>query len=218
MPESRKQRGVFCIETVWYETEDHTSMRPVLELLRDGQHGVPFVHRTAITKDEFTYYLMEWLSLDSREYPILYLGYHGEQGLIELGGKGYVDEIALGLLEVGERLAVGGGCKNRVVHFASCSTLDVDEEDVEVFLGATGASALSGYSANVDWVDAAMFDMLYLKEMQTGGAKALTPVVMRGIREGNAGRWGLLERSGRLGESPYHDFATHLGFRLEVGC
>lgn len=59
MAEPRKSRGVFCIETVWYETEDHTSMRPVLELLRDGKLRVPFVHRTAITKDEFTFYLSE---------------------------------------------------------------------------------------------------------------------------------------------------------------
>lgn len=211
-----KRRGVFCIETVWYETEDHTSMQPVLELLRDGQLSVPFVHRTAITKDEFTFCLMEWLSLDSREYPILYLGYHGEEGCINLGGKGYIDETVLGLHDVGVRLVDGGGCKNRVVHFASCSTLDVDREDVETFLEQTGASAVSGYSKSIDWVAAAMLDMLYLKEMQLGGAMALTPVVMRSIRDGNTSRWGLLERNSRFGESPYYDLSKHLGFRLEV--
>ena len=218
MPETKKPpRGVFCIETIWYGTEDHTSMRPVLELLRDGQLRVPFVHRTAITKDEFTFYLTEWLSLDSRKYPILYLGYHGEKGYIDLGGKGYMDETVLGLHDVGGRLADGRGCKNRVVHFASCSTLDVDEEDIEGFLEETGASSISGYSETVDWVEAAMFDMLYLKEMQSGGGIALTPVVMRSIRDGNNQRWGLLERNSRFGESPYYDLAKHLGFRVEVG-
>ena len=216
MAGATKHRGVFCIETVWYETEDHTSMRPVLELLRDGYLRVPFVHRTAVTKDEFTFYVMEWLSLDAREYPILYLGYHGERGSIDLGGKGYMDETELGFHDVGVRLADGGGCKNRVVHFASCSTLDVEDEDVEVFLEGTGASAVSGYSETVDWVAAATFDMLYLKEMQSGGATALTPVVMGSIRDGNASRWGLLEKNSRFGESPYHDLAKYLGFRLEV--
>ena len=167
-----KSRGVFCIETVWYETEDHTSMRPVLELLRDGYLRVPFVQRMAITKDEFTAYVMEWLALEAREYPILYLGYHGEKGSIDLGGRGYVDENELGFHDVGARLVDGGGCRNRIVHFASCATLDVDDEDIEVFLEETGASAVSGYSKTIDWVAAATLDMLYLKEMQSGGRTA----------------------------------------------
>ena len=211
-----KQRGVYCIETVWYEKDDQTSMRPVLELLRDGYLRVPFIHRTAITKDEFTFYVKEWLSLPEKEYPILYLGYHGESGSIDLGGKGYMDETELHFHDVGARLADGGGCNNRAVHFASCSTLDLEDEDVGVFLEATGASAVSGYSETVDWFEAATFDMLFLKAIQLGGRDALTPVVMRSIRDGNKGRWGLLETSSELGASPYYDLATHLGFRLEV--
>ena len=85
--EEPKHRGVFCIETVWYASEDHTSMRPMLELLRDGYLSTPFVHRTAVTKDEFSFYVEEWLSLKAQEYPVLYLGYHGEGGSIDLGGK-----------------------------------------------------------------------------------------------------------------------------------
>ena len=216
MAVASKRRGVFCIETVWYETEDHTSMRPVLELLRDGYLRVPFVHRTAITKDEFTAYVMEWLALDARAYPILYLGYHGEEGSINLGGKGYVDENVLGFHDVGARLADGGGCKNRIVHFASCATLDVEEEEIEAFLEETGASAVSGYAETIDWVASTTFDMLYLKEMQAGGGASLTPVVMNSIRSGNASRWGLLEKNSRFGKSPYYDLAKYLGFRLEV--
>ena len=216
MPVASKRRGVFCVETPWYESEDHTSMRPVLELLRDGYLRVPFIHRMAITKDEFTAHMMEWLALAAREYPILYLGYHGEKGAIDLGGKGYVDETELGLHDVGARLADGGGCKNRIVHFASCATLDLDDVDIEVFLEETGASAVSGYAEPVDWVTAATFDMLFLKEMQSGGGTALTPVVMGSIRDGNASRWGLLERNSRFGESPFYHLAMHLGFRIEV--
>ena len=210
-----KHRGVFCIETVWYETEDGTSMRPVLELLRDGYLAAPFVHRSAVTKEEFGFYLNEWLSLSAREYPILYLGYHGERGSIDLGGKGYLDETELGFHDVGARLS-DGACRNRVVHFASCSTLDIEEDDVAIFLSETGSSAVSGYSEEVDWVEAATFDMLYLKQLQFGGNVSLTPTVMRGVRDGNKRRWGLLERSSEFGESPYHDLAEHLGFRLEV--
>ena len=191
-------------------------MRPILELLRDGYLRVPFVHRMAVTKNEFTAHMMEWLALEPERYPILYLGYHGEKGLIYLGGEGYTDEMELGFHDIGERLAEGGGCKNRIVHFASCATLDIDGREVEVFLDGTGATAVSGYSETIAWVEAATFDTLYLKEMQSGGAAALTPKVMRSIRDGNASRWGLLEKNSRFGESPYYDLAKHLGFRLEV--
>ena len=212
MAETTKHRGVFCIETVWYETQDHTSMRPLLELLRDGYLQVPFVHRTAMTKDEFTFHVVEWLTLDPRRFPILYLGYHGEHGAIQLGGGGFMDENELEFHEVAERLVVAGRCANRVVHFASCSTLDIDQGATELFLDQTGASAVSGYAEPVDWVEAATFDMLYIKRMQSGGARSLTPAVMRRIRDGTAGEWGLLES----GNSPYIGLAKHLGFRLEV--
>ena len=210
-----KKRGVFCVETVWYDTEDGTSMRPILELLRDGYLKVPFVHRSAVTKEEFSFYIGEWLSLSHQEYPILYLGYHGQMGSIDLGGKGYVDETELGFHDIGARLS-DGACKNRVVHFASCSTLDVDDADVALFLNKTGSSAVSGYAEEVDWVEAATFDMLYLTQLQSGGNISLTPNVMRSVRDGNKSRWGLLERNSEYGESPYHDLAKHLGFRLEV--
>ena len=107
-------------------------------------------------------------------------------------------------------------CRNRIVHFASCSTLDVGKDDVGLFLRETGASAVSGYSKEVDWVEAATFDVLYLKQLQFGGSISLTRNLMRAIRDGNRTRWGLLERNSEHGPSPYHALAKHLGFRLEV--
>ena len=212
----KKKRGIFCVETIWYEIDDQTSMRPILEVLRDGFLEAPFVHRTAVTKDEFSYCLDEWFSLDEKEFPILYLGYHGQQGSIDLGGKGFVDENEFNFHDIGARIQYFGMGKNRLVHFASCSTLDVLDEEISLFLNETNLSAVSGYSHEVDWFDAAAFDMVYLKELQLGGAISLTPTVIRGIRDGNNSRWGLLEKSSQFGESPYYDLAQHLGFRLEV--
>lgn len=210
-----KQRGVFCIETVWYGTEDKTSMRPVLEALRDSYMSVPVVYRSAVTQDELKHNLMEWKSLDARQYPILYLGYHGEAESIVLGERGFFGKSEITIEQLAQGLA--GECKDRVVHFGSCSTLDVDDELIEHFLNQTGASAISGYRESVEWTESVAFDVLYIQMMQYGGGRALTPNVMKSIRDGNTKRWGLCQEDGRYGRSPYFDLGEHLGFKLEIG-
>lgn len=209
-----KKRGVFCIETVWYGSGDKTSMRPVLEALQDSYLRVPVVYRSAVTKDELEHNLKEWKSLGPRRYPILYLGYHGEAGSIVLGERDFFGKSEISIMQLAQALA--GECKNRVVHFGSCSTLDIDDELIQHFLDQTGASAVSGYRGTVGWIESMSFDVLYLKEMQTGGGNSLTPFVMRGIRDGTTSRWGLCEEDGGSGRSPYFDWGEYLGFQLDV--
>ena len=209
-----KHRGVFCIETVWFGSGDKTSMRPILEAMQDSFLKMPFVHRTAVTQDELEYYLEEWKSLEARDYPILYLGYHGEAGQIVLGKKGYWGKIDISLEQLAEGL--GKECTNRIVHFGSCLTLDVEDERIGSLLEYTDISAVSGYGSEVDWTESVAFDMLYIQMMQFGGGQSLTPTVMASIREGNTSRWGLLEKNGGYGRSPYFEWGQFLGFRLEV--
>ena len=215
MSNGTKERGVFCIETVWYGTEDKTSIRPILEAMHDGYLHIPFLHRTAVTQDELRHNLEEWKSLEAVEYPILYLGYHGEAGRVVLGEQDYWGNSEISLEQLGEGLGEGS-CTNRIVHFGSCSTLDVEEERLESLLAHTGASAVSGYDQEVEWTESVAFDMLYIKMMQSGGGLTLTPNVMASIREGNTKRWGLIEENGGYGRSPYFEWGQFLGFRLEV--
>ena len=214
MPDEGKQRGVFCVETVWYGEGDKTSMRPVLEAMHEGYLGIPVVYRTAVTSDELRHYLEEWKSLDGRRYPMLYLGYHGEAGHIVLGQQDYWGESSISLEQLAEGL--GDECQNRVVHLGSCSTLNVEKSRINNFLKNTNVSAVSGYQEEVDWTESVAFDMLYIKEMQSGGQQSLTPTVMKGIRDGNGKRWGLIEEDGGYGRSPYFEWGQYLGFRLDI--
>ena len=147
-----KNRGIFCIETVWYGERDQTSVRPMLELLERAYTDVPFVYRDAVSKDEFKYHIISWLELSAKEYPILYLGYHGDDSanifLVE-DGKTYDFETRISFLDFGELLE--GQCKGRVIHFSSCGTLNVSERCAKDFLKTTGASSVSGYKKEVDW-------------------------------------------------------------------
>lgn len=215
----KKRRGVFCLETVWYDSEDQTSIRPMLECLRDCFLEVPFIHRNAVTLDSFKHHVAEWLNLDHTEFPILYLGYHGKPELIQLrpsrleGGHSsdHVKDTQLSLLEVADILDQAGGCENRLVHFASCSTLDTSDDNLGLFFDAVGASALSGYVGEIDWVTSTAFELNYLESLQYGGKKALTPNVMQMVRNGSGKHWPLFGEKG-----PLVELSEHLGFRLHV--
>ena len=177
---------------------------------------MPLLYRSAVTQDEFQHNLKVWTSTfnGDKNYPILYLGYHGTEEKIVLGEHEFFGRSEISIEQLAEALA--GKCKDRVVHFGSCSTLSADDELIEYFLDQTECSAISGYSGDVEWAEAMAFDVLYIKLMQYGGGKALTPVVMRSIRNGNAKRWGLCEEDNGFGRSPYYDWAQYLGFRIEL--
>ena len=70
--------GIFCIENVWYGDDDRTSCRSMLQLLED-LYKVPYVCRDAVTREELFYYLTRWKRM-KKDYPVLYLGFHGTEG------------------------------------------------------------------------------------------------------------------------------------------
>ena len=204
-----KRRGIFCLETIWYDSKDQTSIRPALELLRDSYLKVPFIHRNAVTVDAFEHHVDEWLGL-GREFPILYLGYHGEAGELQL------HDVSLSLRKIADILRCRGGCEDRVVHFASCSTLNQSDKDLGSLVDVMGASAISGYCKEVYWVASTAFEMIYLESLQYGGqTKALSKDVMQSVKEGDDNQhWPLFEKK-RCGP-PLDEFGNWLGFRLQV--
>ena len=191
MAKSSELRGVFCIETpVWFGDTDKRSMRPMLQWLHDV-YGTPFLYRDAISLEEFYRYLGMWGEMkcgpagEDEQYPILILAYHGDidgiwvtdqqPGEIETEDE---DESPLvQLQDIAEFL--DGRCKNKVVHFASCSTISVSNSTIGEFLETTGASAVSGYAEEVDWTWSMAFDLLYLQAIQEAPYKYLSPKLMK---------------------------------------
>lgn len=192
-----QQRGVFCIETIWGEPKDRSSVHGILDVL-NSTRSAPFVHRDAATTTEFHFYLEEWLA-EGSAHPILYLGFHGSKdGKIWLQTVDGVADLVNDEV-ISERLA--GRCKNRVVHFGACSTLQ--GMDARAFLKCTKASAVSGYREDVDWMTSMAFDLLLLDELQYHGGKSLTSTVAGKARE-------------NLLNEPYAELANHLGFVMHV--
>ena len=83
--------------------------------------------------------------------------FHGEaDGLFVGEGRGN----RLNLNQLGERL--DGKCRGRIIHFGSCATVDVPDHALDAFLRRTGALAVFGYMADVEWLESAAFDLLVL--------------------------------------------------------
>ncbi len=152
--------GIFCIETQW-EMGRHVSVEKALSFVADFQGVKEPLHYTARTPEEFDVHLKEWSTRSDWEYPILYLAFHGfgkGLGVRSSGSPSLWDYVRL---EQMADFAAGewGYC---LVHYASCSTMDVSASELRGFLEGTGVEAVSGYTKDVDWLASMAFEVMYL--------------------------------------------------------
>ena len=154
---SDQTKGVYCLECDWFGAKDRTSVKPALDLVQATYGGrVPHYYHKTATLQEFDFRLKQWAKPEFNNYPILYLGFHGGKGVIELTeGKKSVT-----LEEMATKLE--GKCEYRIIHFGSCSTLNAHESGIDKFLSKTKALAVCGFKANVDWLESAALDVLSL--------------------------------------------------------
>ena len=186
-------RGIFCIETVWSDGTSRISMRPMLQWLHDA-YGTPFLYRDAISIEEFFLHLNVWKEMKcgsvggDTQYPILVPAYHGDADGIwvtdqpeEVDTDDNDDSSFVQLDDIADHLR--GSCKNKVVHFASCSTINVSNSAIGEFLETTRASAVSGYAKEVDWTWSMAFDLLYLEAIQRARYQYLSPARMKEVSD-----------------------------------
>ena len=165
MRKKADDKGVFCLETdQWYRQKDKSSIEPALRLL-ERFAGVSFEHRDVATIAEFKFFLDKYLASGYKNYPILYLGFHGwgagddfDAGL-EIGDG---SEITLEELEEW----IGGRFKNRLIYFGACGVMATHGNRLNRFIERTGAVAVAGYRENPEWLESAAFDMLALGRLQ----------------------------------------------------
>lgn len=186
----KTRKGVFCLEGEWdSDMRKRSSVEPLLQLIRSEQ-GHPYIFRDVGTLEELHFFLRRWLQY--RSYRILYLAFHGKPQKICLGDK----EVDLDSLES----ELSGCCKDRVIVFASCSTLDLHGNRLNGFLKATGALAVCGYCKDVPWMESAVFELLLLSTMLSLSTS----------------RRGLRAMEDKI-HSQCPGLAKRLGFRMAVG-
>ena len=151
---------IYCVEGHWHYSDDPSeepSVEPLLQMLhRRGLWN--YVRRNAATDDELFYWMdKEWFNC--AKGSILYFATHGAEGEVWLGS----DEQHSSSVPI-EKLA-GIDCRGCLVHFSGCSTLACSEDRVRFFMEKSGASAVSGYRADVGWMSrslppAALLDLM----------------------------------------------------------
>lgn len=196
MAKKVQRKGVFCLETASWEpgVRDKSSVEHVLRLLETG-YRVPYLHFDVATREEFEFYLKKWAGTSFHDsHPILYLSFHGERGAIWMGER---RQNLLTLNELAELL--DGSCKGRVIHFGSCSTLDVHGRELNAFLDRTRALAVCGFKTDVDWLQSVAFEML----------------VMGGLQEVSFTRPGMGKFERELKEAAY-GLSRNLDFRIKI--
>lgn len=149
-------KNIACLESIWdQDLENRMSVRPVLELTSYAT-GAKFIYLTCNTKPELRHNLE--LLWKRKGYGILLLSFHGDPGIIELAGT----NVNLESLAWMMRKHFAGW----VVHFASCSTVKIDEERMAKFVKQTGVAMVMGYTEAVDWTDGSVMDLLLLSRLQ----------------------------------------------------
>ena len=158
-----QNKGIFCLETYkWYGSKDESSVEPILELLHKSHKRVPYTRRDVATLEEFTYFLNDYLRPGYHNYPILHLSFHGDDdppGIIldDKSRKVSLDEL--------EEL-IDGRCKDRIIYFGSCSTMNEHGRRLSSFRRRTGALAVCGFRQAVGWLTSAAFETLVLSGLQ----------------------------------------------------
>ncbi|MDE0039976.1 MAG: hypothetical protein OXU77_20825, partial [Gammaproteobacteria bacterium] len=159
------KKGVFCLETdQWYRQKDRSSMEPALQLV-ELYCGTRYEHRDVATTREFEFFLRKYLVPGYENFPILYLGFHGWYA--EDGADAYVeirDGTRVTLIDLEKW--IGGQCRGRLIYFGACGVMNTHGNRLNRFVRDTGAVAVAGYREEVDWLEAAAFDVLALGRLQ----------------------------------------------------
>ncbi len=153
------EKHIACLESLWDDEieEQPLSFGPALEIIAK-LYEVRYIRLPCNTESEFDYNLD--LISAKREYDILYLAFHGDEGTLYLH-----DETELDLAMLAEKM--GKRFKGWIIHFGSCGTMNADDDELEAFAEATGAAMLVGYTEDVDWAESTAMDLLFLALAQS---------------------------------------------------
>lgn len=152
------QKHIFCLEGNWRkDLLDKSSINAALVFLQQNC-GIKHIYKQCGTRENLEYYLSLWKLKKYAAYSIGYLAFHGEPESIQVGRE-YVT-----LDELAEMLK--GACKDRIIHFGSCKTLDTNNSNIVRFLEKTGALCVCGFETEIDFVESSVFDMLLIELFQ----------------------------------------------------
>jgi len=151
------QKDIYCLEGDWNsDLRNKMSVKSTLVYLNDCLN-IKHIHRPCATAEQFNYYMTEYNKKRYSKYSILYLAFHGNPNEIFLGK----DKIDLDLFEETNL----GLFKNKIIHFGSCSSLNISKRRLKQFVKNTNALCLSGYKTDIEFNKSTVLDILYFEKL-----------------------------------------------------
>lgn len=93
------------------------------------------------TESDFNYYIDHLQQPSYSAYDLIYMCFHGQKKCIC-----FADKTDLALMAFAEKEENLGIFEGKNVHFGSCSTLKMREEDIKTFKQLTKARMITGYT------------------------------------------------------------------------
>ena len=128
---------IFCLETEWDQTmhdlKKKSTVLPLLDFL-ENTINIEYTFRQVATESDFNYYIDHLQQPSYSAYDLIYLCFHGQKKCIC-----FADKTDLDLMAFAEKKENFGIFEGRNVHFGSCSTLKMREEDIKIFKQLTKA-------------------------------------------------------------------------------
>jgi hypothetical protein len=168
-PELPAPRKIVCLETNWGDHNvrlfQHRSVRPFLDVLA-AQFDPPIAvaHRFVDSLAQLSFYTARpdgllWRDPEGFDAPVFYLSFHGAPGAL----RSTVERIEADALC--KAFGNWGSHYANLVYFGACSVFAGRDGEAFArdFLAASGCRAISGYTADVDWMESMVADLLFLR-------------------------------------------------------
>ena len=186
-----QMKRIYCVEGVhdWGDGEIEPTVEPMLELLQRMGYW-EYQHRTCATLSELEYRLNTEWNHWCEKGSVLYFCTHGARDQIWL--REGEQPVGVGLLTLKEWVDAEG-CH---IHFGGCDTFSGGEDNLSDLLDYTGATSVSGYAADADWLGrnapALALELLFfalLKNVNLGRNSKARPARLKEIGQTIEGRF-----------------------------
>jgi hypothetical protein len=152
------RKDIFCLEGDWEkDLRVKKSIKSTLDYLSDC-FDIENIHRNCAVREQLVKYLKDFTLKKYYRYSILYLAFHGDPDAIKLGND------LISLSEIAELCE--NKLTNKIVHFGSCNSLDLDIRKLKNFIHKTNALCISGYTRKIEFNPSTVMDILYFEKWQ----------------------------------------------------
>ncbi len=162
------------------------SVEPALRLLERNEQ-IKLIRRGVSTRGELEHHVDTWLSRGLKDYDFAFLGFHGSARTLYLG------DVELSLDDLAD--IIDGRGAGKVLYLASCKVMAAEADVLQEFCARTGIKGLVGYTRNVNWIEAAAFELLLVSTLTRSKGTRIKPAYDRIVRK-------------------YPDMSTRLGLRM----